>query len=88
MNDQANAFQTGAGYAPTPYLTVLDVAKTLKITRATVYGWIFRRILPHVKVARFVRIKPQDFEEFLRLRHRGDFSTIPAGRTQTRPERW
>lgn len=70
------------------YLTVLDVARLLQITRATVYGWIFRRILPHVKVGRFVRINRSDFEEFLRLRRRGDFSSIPAGRTQTRPERW
>jgi excisionase family DNA binding protein len=71
-----------------PYLTVVDVARLLQITRATVYGWIFRRILPHVKIGRFVRIKRSDLEEFLRLRRRGDFSNIPDGRTQTRPERW
>lgn len=69
------------------FLTVNEVAHLLKITRATVYRWIFRRILPHVKVGRFVRVDPRDLAEFLRLRRRGDFSSIPAGRTQTRPER-
>jgi excisionase family DNA binding protein len=68
-------------------LTVADVAQQLKITRATVYGWIFRRILPHFKVGRFVRVDPNDLAEFLRLRRRGDFSSIPAGRTQTCPGR-
>jgi excisionase family DNA binding protein len=69
------------------FLTVREVADCLQVKRATVYGWIFRRILPHVKVGKFVRIDPSDFDEFLRLRRRGDFSSIPAGRTQTCPER-
>jgi excisionase family DNA binding protein len=69
------------------FLTVPDVAEALQVKRATVYGWIFRRVLPHVKVGKFVRIDPDDFAEFLRLHRRGDFSSIPAGRTQTRPER-
>jgi excisionase family DNA binding protein len=72
----------------TNYMTVMDVARQLQITRATVYGWIFRRILPHVKIGRFVRVSPVDLAEFLRLRRRGDFSSIPDGRTQTRPEGW
>lgn len=69
------------------FLTVADVAALLQVKRTTVYGWIFRRILPHVKVGKFVRVAPGDFDEFLRLRRRGDFSSIPDGRTQTRPER-
>lgn len=69
------------------YLTVQDVAESLQIKRATVYGWIFRRVLPHIKVGKFVRIDPNDFAEFLRLHRRGDFSSIPACRTQTYPER-
>ena len=69
------------------YLTVQDVSEILQVERSTVYGWIFRRILPHIKVGKFVRIDPQDLSEFLRLRRRGDFSSIPTGRTQTCPER-
>jgi excisionase family DNA binding protein len=69
------------------FLTVMDVATLLQVKRATVYGWVFRRILPHIKVGKFVRIDQHDFDEFLRLHRRGDFSTIPADRTQTRPER-
>lgn len=69
------------------FLTVPNVAELLQVSRATVYGWIFRRILPHIKVGKFVRISPEDFAEFLRLHRRGDFSSIPTGRTQTCPER-
>ena len=69
------------------FLTVSEVARILQVTRATVYGWVFRRILPHVKVGRFVRVDPVDLKEFLRLRRRGEFSSIPDGRTQTCPER-
>ena len=68
-------------------LTVSEVGQILQVTRATVYGWIFRRIIPHFKVGSFVRVDPGDLKEFLRLRRRGDFSSIPTGRTQTRPER-
>jgi len=69
------------------FLTVDEVAEFLQVKRPTVYGWIFRRVLPHVKIGKFVRISPEDFTEFLRLRRRGDFSSIPVGRTQTCPER-
>ncbi len=70
-----------------PFLTVPDVAARLQVKKATVYGWIFRRVLPHVKVGKFVRIDPKDFDEFLRLNRRGGFGSIPVGRTQTCPER-
>ncbi|MBZ5500595.1 MAG: helix-turn-helix domain-containing protein [Acidobacteriia bacterium] len=69
------------------FLTVPDIADCLQVKPATIYGWIFGRVLPHVKVGKFVRVDPGDFEEFLRLHRRGDFGSIPAGRTQTRPER-
>jgi len=68
-------------------LTVPDVADCLRVRPSTIYGWIFRRVLPHYKLGRFVRIDPDDLDEFLRLRRRGHFGSIPAGRTQTRPER-
>jgi excisionase family DNA binding protein len=69
-------------------LTVADVAAFVQVKESTIRGWIFRRILPNLKVGRFVRIDPEDLAEFLRLNRRGDFSSIADGRTQTRPERW
>jgi excisionase family DNA binding protein len=81
MNDQETMFSGKT------LLTVSDVASFIQVKRATVYGWVFRRILPHLKVGKFVRIAPDDFAEFLRLHRRGDFSSIATGRTQTRPER-
>ncbi len=58
---------------PTVYLTVADVAQQLRITRAMVYGWVFRRDSPHLKVGRFIRIDPADLAHFLNLRRRGHF---------------
>lgn len=69
------------------FLTARDVADVLQIKASTVYGWIFRRTLPRVKLGRFVRIAPEDFRDFLRLRRRGDFATIASDRTQSCPER-
>jgi len=69
------------------FLTVNDVAEFLQVKRATVYGWVFRRVLPHFKIGKFVRISSEDFTEFLRLHRRGHSSSIPTGRTQTCPER-
>ena len=46
------------------FLTVPDVADALQVKRATVYGWIFRRMLPHFKVGKFVRIDPEDSPNF------------------------
>jgi excisionase family DNA binding protein len=54
-------------------LTVPEVAKILKVTRAMVYGWIFRRQLAHMKLGRFVRIDPQDLQAFLKFRKRAAF---------------
>jgi excisionase family DNA binding protein len=39
-------------------LTVNEVARIVQVTRATIYGWICRRILPHMEVGLLVRVDP------------------------------
>ncbi len=48
------------------YLTVAEVAATLKINQQTVRNWIDQERLPALRVGRRVRIKRSDFERILR----------------------
>ena len=48
------------------YLTVAEVAETLKLNQQTVRNWIDQGTLPALRVGRRVRIKRSDFERILR----------------------
>jgi excisionase family DNA binding protein len=47
------------------YLTVAEVAETLKLNQQTVRNWIDQGSLPALRVGRRVRIKRSDFERIL-----------------------
>ena len=47
------------------YLTVAEVAETLKLNQQTVRNWIDQGTLPALRVGRRVRIKKSDFERVL-----------------------
>jgi excisionase family DNA binding protein len=47
------------------YLTVAEVAETLKLNQQTVRNWIDQGSLPALRVGRRVRIKRSDFERLL-----------------------
>ena len=47
------------------YLTVAEVAATLKLNQQTVRNWIDAGTLPALRVGRRVRIKRSDFERIL-----------------------
>lgn len=51
--------------APHPFLTVRDIATTLRLNPQTVRNWIACGSLPALKVGRSVRIRRVDFEAFL-----------------------
>jgi excisionase family DNA binding protein len=50
---------------PDEFLTVAEVAATLKLNQQTVRNWIDQGSLPAVRVGRRVRIKRADFERIL-----------------------
>jgi excisionase family DNA binding protein len=58
------------------FLTVAEVAETLKLNQQTVRNWIDQGSLPAVRVGRRVRIKRSDFERVLA---EGYSSGPPAG---------
>src|SRR5436305_10767769 len=47
------------------FLTVGDVAETLKLNQQTVRNWIDRGELPAIRVGRRVRIRRSDFERLV-----------------------
>ena len=53
------------------YLTVAEVAETLKLNQQTVRNWIDQGTLPALRVGRRVRIKRSDFERILEESYSG-----------------
>lgn len=62
------------------YLTVAEVAETLKLNQQTVRNWIDQGSLPALRVGRRVRIKRSDFERILEESYSGG-----PTQTATRP---
>ena len=54
------------------YLTVAEVAETLKLNQQTVRNWIDQGSLPALRVGRRVRIKRSDFERILEESYSGN----------------
>jgi len=46
-------------------LTVDDVAKVLSVKKSTIYQWVHMRLIPYIKVGRFVRFKEKDIQKWL-----------------------
>jgi excisionase family DNA binding protein len=53
------------------YLTVAEVAETLKLNQQTVRNWIDQGLLPALRVGRRVRIKRSDFDRVLERSYSG-----------------
>ena len=59
------------------FLTVAEVAKTLKLNPQTVRNWIDQGSLPAVRVGRRVRIKRSDFERVVDQGYSGATGSHP-----------
>jgi len=57
------------------FLTVAEVAETLKLNQQTVRNWIDQGSLPALRVGRRVRIKRSDFEQVLARSYTGGAGT-------------
>ena len=67
------------------YLTVAEVAETLKLNQQTVRNWIDQGSLPALRVGRRVRIKRSDFERILEESYSaGQRGAESAGRSERR----
>jgi excisionase family DNA binding protein len=64
------------------YLTVAEVAQTLKLNQQTVRNWIDQGSLPALRVGRRVRIKRSDFQRILDQSYSG---AVDATRSDSGP---
>lgn len=62
-----------------PLLTVQEAARCLAVSVSTVYGWVWQRRIPFVKIGRAVRFDPRDLESFIEASKQG-YNTRAAGR--------
>lgn len=62
------------------YLTVAEVAETLKLNQQTVRNWIDAGTLPALRVGRRVRIKKSDFQRLLEESYGGGTAAPSASR--------
>ncbi len=70
------------------YLTVAEVAATLKLNQQTVRNWIDQGSLPALRVGRRVRIKRSDFQRILDESYSGARPPAPAPRVPSADDFW
>jgi excisionase family DNA binding protein len=46
-------------------MTVQDAAQYLAVSISTLYGWVWQRRIPFVKMGRALRFDPADLQEFV-----------------------
>ena len=70
------------------YLTVAEVAETLKLNQQTVRNWIDQGSLPALRVGRRVRIKRSDFERILEQSYSGNTAATAHQRGPSADDFW
>jgi excisionase family DNA binding protein len=70
------------------YLTVAEVAETLKLNQQTVRNWIDQGSLPALRVGRRVRIKRSDFERILEQSYSGNTAATARQRGPSADDFW
>ena len=70
------------------YMTVAEVAATLKLNQQTVRNWIDAGTLPAVRVGRRVRIKRSDFDRIIDSNYSGGPAGPSASAQQTADDFW
>ena len=62
-----------------PLLTVREAARYLAVSVSTIYGWVWQRRIPFVKIGRAVRFDSRDLETFVGASKQG-YNNRAAGR--------
>jgi excisionase family DNA binding protein len=55
----------------TPLLTVADLADVLRVHKKTIYTWVARDAIPHIRLGRRVVFSPADIGRWLGARKEG-----------------
>lgn len=57
-----------AAFAPNPVSTLLtidELAAELRVSKGTLYNWVYQRKIPYVKVGRLVRFERSAIDKYL-----------------------
>ena len=73
---------------PDEFLTVAEVASTLKLNQQTVRNWIDQGSLPAFRVGRRVRIRRSDFQRILDESYSGSTGPASAGGGPSADDFW
>jgi excisionase family DNA binding protein len=73
---------------PDEFLTVAEVASTLKLNQQTVRNWIDQGSLPAFRVGRRVRIRRSDFQRILDESYSGSIRPASAGAGPSADDFW
>lgn len=46
-----------------------QLAKRLGVAQGTVYAWVERGLIPHIRLEKCIRFDPQEIQEWLKARH-------------------
>ena len=52
-------------YAPKRYIGIKECAEYLDIKEKTLYGWVFRRKIPHVKMNKLVKFDLLEIDKWV-----------------------
>jgi excisionase family DNA binding protein len=70
---------------PQRLLTVKEAAQYLSISVSTLYGWVWQRRVPFVKIGRAVRFDPRDVEAFVEANKQRSRQTISQSGSRANP---
>jgi excisionase family DNA binding protein len=62
MTDRPATKQTPT---PEPMWTVADLSSVMKTAPSTIYGWVHEGFIPHIKIGRCVRFRPNEVMAWL-----------------------
>ena len=65
MEQQPQIDRNGRNETPRRLFTVQEAAQYLAVSTSTLYGWVWQRRIPFVKIGRALRFDPRDLEAFV-----------------------
>jgi excisionase family DNA binding protein len=61
---------------PARLLNIRQASQFLSVSISTLYGWVWQRRIPFVKVGRTLRFDIQDLEKYLQACRRAEYRTL------------
>jgi len=78
LNEESQLDSKNGTVAQPGLLTVREAARYLAVSVSTLYGWVWQRRIPFIKMGRALRFDPRDLEAFVEAskQHPSDSRTM------------